>query len=286
MPKNVNAILVRLSVTTFNNSRQDPAITDEVRARKALGVGAGKWIKYKLPDEALEPIRKHAGEVRRRHYDMTLPWEEGYRLLSAKSQQSYGDVFQNYEREFNKHVGQFMSQYPDWLEQAKLMHGQTYNPSDYPSASEMTKHFRFGVEYTPLPQSEHFIVKGLAQDAVDEMREDLEKRNEERVKAAVADTWQRLLAPVQAMADKLASPDTIFRDSLVSNVKDILALLPALNLDNNSQLTEAARQIERQLSNIDPATLRENKVFRKEVADTARALAARFAGLGQRKFAA
>ncbi|HZV35104.1 MAG TPA: hypothetical protein VFB72_11075 [Verrucomicrobiae bacterium] len=282
----INAVLVRLSINTFNNSRQDPAITDDVRLRKGLGVGAGKWVKYKLPDEALEPIRKFAGEVRRRHYDMTLPWEEGYRMLSAKAQASYQDVFHNFERDFNKHLSEFMAQYPNWLDQAKLMHGKTYNTSDYPSAAEMPKHFRFGIEYTPMPRSEHFVVQGLAEDAIEEMRNDLEQRNTQRVQAAIADTWQRLLAPVQAMAEKLSGKDTIFRDTLVTNVRDILALIPALNLDGNPQLVEATRLIEQQLANVNPDTLRENVKFRKEIADAAKALASRFAGIGQRKFAA
>ena len=65
----------------LTNSRQDPEITDEVRAKKSLGIGAGNWVKHIFPTEALAKIREAGGNARRRHYDLTLPWEDSTRTL-------------------------------------------------------------------------------------------------------------------------------------------------------------------------------------------------------------
>jgi hypothetical protein len=105
------------------------------------------------------------------------------------------------------------------------------------------------------------------------------------IQEAVAETWAKILEPVQHMADKLSGKDAIFRDTLVTNVQDIVKLIPALNLTNDARMREAARVIEEKLASLSADDLRNNKVVRKEAAEAAKAIAARFSGMGVRKFA-
>ncbi|MDB6024025.1 MAG: uncharacterized protein JWM68_248 [Verrucomicrobiales bacterium] len=285
MPKEIDAALVRLSIGVFSNSRNDPGITQDVRVLHKLSGKAGKWIKYKLPEEALMPIKKFAGECRRRHYDLTLPWEDAYRLLTVASQASYNDQFTGFQKEFNKLVEAFIEEYPNWLAQARIMHSKTFNAADYPTVQGMRESFKFEMEYTPVPNANHFV-KSFAEEQVTAMSQDLEARNEQRIAEAVADTWNRMIAPVRAMADKLSSKEGIFRDTLVQNIKDIVELVPALNLTNNPQIVEAAKVIMDQLGSLDVDTLRDNKIVRQEAAEAAKNLVARFGAVGKRKFAA
>lgn len=278
---NINAVLVSLSIGVFPNTRQDADITDEVKVRKALGQGAGKWVKYKLPDESLSPIRKYAGEVRTFHYDHTCSWEDGKRLLSERARQNYDARMEEFQTAFFQLVDEFGVEYPNWIEHAKIMHARTFEPSDYPSWSLCRQTFKFAIAHEPVPRPDHFNpelqrIYGHA----------LEAMTEQKIEAAVADTWDRLLKPVQAMVEKLSSPDAIFRDSLVENVKEVTALVPALNLTGDTRLSEAARVIEEQLANLNPETLRDSKVDRKEAFERAKNLVARFGGIGKRKLAA
>lgn len=277
---NINAVLVRLSISLFNNTRQDLDITREVKIKKGLGNGAGKWVKYKLPDEALTPLRELAGEIRRWHYTMSLPWEEGYALLPNNNRAAYDATLETYRQGFDELVTEFGNQWPTWVAQARIMHGPTFNPSDYPDWSKVRQTFKIMAEHSPVPNASHFdsSLRGLYGDALTEL-------NEARIQAAVAETWERLLEPVRKMADALASPDTIFRDSLVENVRDMAKLVPALNLNGNHALANAAQAIKDAL-NVTPDALRENKIVRKETAAAAAALVARFGSMGQRKFAA
>jgi hypothetical protein len=187
--KNINAVLARLSIRIFPNTRADQEITDEVRLKKSLGIGAGKWIKHVFPDEAFADIRETGGEARRRHYDLTLPWEEGYRLLPAGAHPGYEKEFESFKALFHSRVTQFERKYDDWIEAAKVMHNGTFNPELYPDWLVMQKHFEFKIEYSPVPKAAHFVTSGLASQAVAEMKADLEKHTQQRVKAAVQDTW-------------------------------------------------------------------------------------------------
>lgn len=285
MSNTINAVLVRLSISMFNNTRQDEKITDEVKLAKSLGKGAGRWVRYKLPIEALSLIQQFAGAVRTEHYQLTLPWEEGYRLLTVAGQPRYKTATDESRIEFSKIVDEFGAQYPQWIEQAQIMHSPTFNPDDYPAWDKARQCFGLSVEYSPVPTASGFV-SSLVKGEVDTMRADLEARNTQRVQAAVADTWQRVIAPVQAMAEKLASPDAVFRDSLVDNIRDMVALIPALNLTGDAALRDAANVIQQQFARLNPDTLRENKVQRREVAQQAAALVARFGNLGGRKLAA
>ncbi len=281
----VKAVLVRLNVRIFPNTRQDKAITDEVRLKKALGVGAGKWVKHLFPDEAFKAIREAGGEARRRHYDLTLPWEDGSRMLPVKGHDSYKDSMFAHTQVFNQHVKAFGDQYPQWVAQAELMHAKTFDASLYPDWEIMRGNFGFAIEYTPVPKASHFLTKDMASEAVEEMRAQLESLNRTRIDAAVRDIWNRLMTPVQALSEKLSSKDGIFRDSLIGNVTEILDLVPQLNLTNSADLQRAADQIKERFANLDPQTLRSDVNVRKQVAAEAKDLIAKFGQVGKRRFA-
>jgi hypothetical protein len=277
----LNALLVKLFIRVFSNSRQDRQITDEVKLKKALGDGAGKWVKYKLPPQAIEPITKFCGEVRTWHYNRTSPWDDGYRLLGGKVNAKYAQQMQEFKTRFNALVDNFIKAYPGYVAESKIMHGKTWEQSDYPSASMIKMMFGIEAEYFPVPAPDHFNVemKELYGNALISI-------TEKKIGEAVQDAWERLLEPVKSMAEKLGNPKTIFRDSLVENIKEMIELMPSLNLTDDKKLTDAAAAIQQDLAGLNPETLREDKVVRADVAKKAAALAARFGQLGKRKLAA
>lgn len=282
MSTNITAVIVKLSISTFTNRRQDRAITDHVKLTKALGNGAGAWVKFKLPEESLEPIRKLCGEIRSFHALHTSPWDNGMRLLGAKARPNHDARFaDHFSPQFTKLVDEFCAAYPNWIEQARIMHGATFDGADYPEVETLRGMFKIEREYFPVPKPQHFgsELKGLYGLA-------LEALTEKKIGDAMTDAWERLIKPVQAMAEKLSSPDAIFRDSLVDNVRTMVQIIPDLNLTNDAGLKEAASAIQEQLATLNVESLRESKVDRKDAAERAKALVARFGQLGARKFAA
>lgn len=275
---NLKAVLVVLNLRMFSNSRQDKAITDEVKIKKALGKGAGKWVKYKLPDECLTPIRQFAGVVRSFHYDHTSPWDDGQRLLSGKAREGYDLRMAEFKLQYDKLADEFIAQYPNWIEQAKIMHAGTFDVSDYPEPESCRQQFDLIRTYLPVPKPEHFNA-----DMQELYGQALVTLTEQKVAQAVQDAWGRLLAPVTAMAEKLASPDAIFRDSLVTNVAEMTALIPELNLTDDPELAKAAKEIANNLAQLNAATLRESKVDRQAAAEKAKEILNRFGGVGKRK---
>jgi hypothetical protein len=337
MSSEIKAVLVKLSIKIVPNARQDPETTDEVLLQKALGRGAGKWVKYLLPETAFKKVREAGGEFRRRNYDLTLPWEEGYRLLPANGHTKYEAEFEKAKAVFNAALDEFGMRYhkdfvvasdspeakefsalvdsitdrikgvrakkqlakklaakksgaekvklPCLVDQARLMHNGEFNESLYPEWRFMRQKFAFEMAFTPVPQSAHFITKGFAQPVIDEMRTRLEADNTARLQAAVTDTYNRLMKPVQDIAQKLTGKDPIFRDSLIGNVKEVLDLIPTLNLTNDAELSRLAKEVQDNFANLNPDELRENVDIRKKVTASAKKLVASFGQIGKRRFA-
>lgn len=277
-PSKINAVIVRLSISMFSNQRQDRALTDDVKKRKSLGEGSGKWVKYKLPDESLKEIRECATMIRGFHYLHTSPWEEGTRLLSAKCRPKYDAAMIEFNTAYMKIVDGLEPKYPGLIAQAKIMHAGTFDPEDYPTWGDFRASFHTGREYFPVPKPDHFssdmkVLYGAGLEAI----------TDKKLGEAVADTWERLIKPVQLMAERLASPEAVFRDTLVANVKEMAELIPVLNITGDKKMNEAALAITASLAKLDAGTLRTNKVDRKAAADAAAEIAERFGALGKRK---
>ena len=284
--KPVNAILVRLKLKTFANSREDKPMTGELEEKHALLHGAVKAVKVKFPKELLAPIKKTAGELDRWNRDHTLPWELGCRLLNLR-----------HLGEFNSHmsaeIGKLSTMADAWCEPAayaahiaaaKEMHKATFRLDDYPPQSDIRHHFIFSCEHDPLPDAKSFALLGIGEQTVANMQAELEQRTQAKVADAMSAAWEKILAPLRKLVETMRDKKPIFHDTLVSNIMETLDLMPALNLTGSQDLVAAAAQIREVMKNISAETLRDNIHKRNAASAGAQELINRFGKLGERKF--
>lgn len=281
----INALLVKLTLREFSNNRQDVETTTEILQRKQMLQGAGKWIKYLFPEEAFKPVRKEARKIRVAHYDMTVPWEAGYRLCPAKAQPKYVAEFEKLKATAHKQIEAFLKNYKHWIAEAKKMHGKQFDETLYPSDVNMRSHYEIAYSFHPVPLASHFMTEGLASAAVEEMRTKLQNENEQRIQEATKDTWNRLLLPIKMLADKFSEKKPIVHDSIIGNIKEILALIPELNLTDDASMKATAKEIQEKFATLSVDDLRQNVEIRKAAAKEAAALVARFGQIGKRRFA-
>jgi len=87
-----------------------------------------------------------------------------------------------------------------------------------------------------------------------------------------ADLWDRLNDVVSHMVDKLNEPESRFYATLVTNVQDLVRLLPQLNVGGDPELNRFAAEIEKRLCNHNVRALKENEILRVATAHDATAL--------------
>jgi len=76
------------------------------------------------------------------------------------------------------------------------------------------------------------------------------------------DLWSRLTDVVAHMVDKLNEPESRFHASLVTNVFDLVDLLPRLNVNQDGELNRFAAEVKDRLCNFSAPDLKKNEILR------------------------
>jgi hypothetical protein len=82
---------------------------------------------------------------------------------------------------------------------------------------------------------------------------------------------KRLAECLSRIHERLAQPEAIFRDSLISNARELCGVLTRLNVADDPQLESLRRQTEL-LATTEPATLRDNADVRQDTANQAQSI--------------
>jgi hypothetical protein len=93
------------------------------------------------------------------------------------------------------------------------------------------------------------------------------------------DLWMRLYEVTNHMASRLADPEARFHGTLVSNVSDLVELLPRLNIVGDPNLAVLTEQVRQQLCQHSAELLRNNPATRQQTAASAASIARTIAGV-------
>jgi len=269
MQLNQRTMLVNFSVSQWTARRLDRKVTADVAVQNKASQDAGRYNKLLVAAESLKTIQKAVNAARTYHYANTLPWcDNGARILPSAHYVEYSGNMRKHRQVFEQAVKDFIGSYPQLRADAVARLGDMYKPDDYPTVQDIENRFGWRVEVMPLPDGSDFRVD-LADDIVAKLQRKITDRTTAATHAAMRDLWNRLSTAVKHMADKLQNADAVFRDSLVTNLCDLVALLPKLNITNDPELERTRRDIEALLCTHAPTTLREDKDTRTEVAKNA-----------------
>jgi hypothetical protein len=272
-------ILVDVGFSILTNTRQDKAITAEVFQTKKLKGKAGKWIKTKIPDSFLTGVRNAANAGRDEVYLLTVPWIRGHRFLRLSRRPEFLEKMVKVRERFQKEVQKFIDAWPQAIAEARVMHGETFDENDYPKATSLAAEFDMTVDWIAVPTQDQFVETVMG-SAHAELEAQFLAAEERRHKAVINDVWNRLAEPIQKLADTLASPEKVFRDTIIGNVRDMVALAPDLNIADNPTLTKAIQEIDTKLSTLDPEGIRSSAVLRRAAVSVATDIVDRY----KRKF--
>lgn len=268
-----SAMLVTLNISQWTARRYDKSVSKEVE-QQHQAKDAGRYNKMLIPKEALEEITKIAGAARAYHYKMTLPWgDNGDRLLPAMLFQDYTDMMRDFKARFETAVFRFVRDYPQLKIDAQKRLGTMYNPLDYPPVADIQDRFGIATEFSPVPSAGDFRVN-LNEEYVSSIQRDIERRMQDRMNEATKHCWERVREVVSHIHERLGEKDKVFRDSLIENAQELLAILPALNINKDPELEAVAQEVRTLL--VAPERLRQDVTLRSQTADRAAEILAKF----------
>lgn len=271
-----SAMLVDLRVSQWTARKIDKKATSEVAKTHGVKESVGTYYKSVLPTTnqygektTIERVKALVTEARTYHYRMTLPWlDSGPRVLSNLAYIDYMQRMQDFAAGFKALVDEFVQDYPFEREEAKRRLGTLFNDDDYPDVNRVADRFGFTLNVLPIPMGSDFRCD-IGEDEVSRIRSEIEKSTTAVVQSAVADAFKRIADVADAFVDRLQFEDTVFRDSLVGNAKDLAAILPKLNFTGDPELARLTDELEARLCAYSATDLRNNMSARRETYEAA-----------------
>jgi len=267
-----SAMLCELSISTWTGRKKDKRASEQVTATNNASAGVANVSKKLLGDCAeLVAIQKFTANVRNIHYAMTMPWSDtGLRLLPTAQYFKYHEQMTALEHEYNSLVNTFLREYDNEIINAQLKLGDLFDPSEYPTSDSLSYKFGFRLSYIPLPDAGDFRVD-VGNEATDQLRTEYQSYYSTQLKNAMDDVWHRAYDALSRMSERLDYTDDnkkIFRDTLVSNVTDMVELLNVCNVTGDTQMSAMANKLDEALRGITPDALREDQHLRAETKRT------------------
>ena len=270
-PLNERAMLVSCKVSVWSAAKTDKKVGAKVAADHAVTERrAGKYRKNCINVDAPEfvAVKKAAGELKTAHYRLTLPWhDDGVRILPSLAHPEYAATMRNLRATFDDRVAAFVAAYDGLVADARVELNGLFCEEDYPE--DIAAKFGASVRFAPLPAATDFRA---SVDGADEIRAQIEEGVADAVAAAMRDPYQRLFDAVSRMVNRLSDPKAIFHDTLVSNVADLVAILPALNITGDEQLAALTQDAGRLIAGVSAQQLRDAPDVRAKVAAEAAAI--------------
>ena len=273
------AMLVSLHVKSWGGRAIDREVTEEVSENHNADLrDSGVYNKQLLSKKALKRVLSKVALTRQTHYTLSLPWDDGSRILAANGYLHYTKCMRDNRLAIEEAAKSLAEQMPEWVSEAKSRLGSMFNAADYPSPEEVRAKYAVDVEIKPIPEAGDFRTK-LSDASVKAVTKDIEARTKRRIELAINNVFERIVSTTALMAEKLTKyeggqgQEGSFRDSLVYNVVQLGELIPALNITGDPKLDALGKELLKSCGTNSPELLRSDAKLRKQTALNAEKLA-------------
>jgi hypothetical protein len=264
------AMLAAIHISIWTAVKHDRIVSRDVAHQHGAHVGAGRYNKQLLNGaEKLEELRTLAGQIRQHFYRITLPWsDEGFRLLPSNFYFDLMSRMREFEASFEQGVESFLGVYPQYIDQVRPELNGLFREEDYPSVDKLREKFRVKLEVLPIPSGADFRVQMSAEEQARVSRE-IDANVRQSLSRGTEDLWKRLREVVSHMVDRLNEPESRFHASMVTNVCDLVELLPRLNVNEDPDLNRLADEVRQRLCNYSSQDLKKHALLRVTTATDA-----------------
>jgi hypothetical protein len=274
------AMLAAIHFSTWSARKHDKKASREVAANNNASEDAGRFNKYLLKNsEKFDAIKTVETRIRQYFYKITLPWsDDGQRILSSDFYFEFMEKMREFAEEFRMAVNEFLDMYETYIEENRARLGNMHQRSEYPTIAKLQERYAFTFEVLPMPVGQDFRVN-LSEEEQARIAQDIDRNSREKLQNGIQDLWFRLHKVVAKMAETLAVPDKGFHKTLVTNIEDLVEILPQLNITDDSNLTSLTNQVKTQLCQYTAEMLKNDAVTRQQTAQHATNIANTIAGV-------
>jgi hypothetical protein len=205
-------------------------------------------------------------------------WEEGWRILPNALNEQVTRNLGQYESEFFDKVEELRAVLPTAIDTARAENPDLFVEANYGSIDDIIERYTFLVEYNLIPDA-----NDIRSDASKEFVETLKAQVKGRADRKLKEVTDKVTATIIEVAGHLANalenydPDnkskSPFRDSAIDKVRDLIGVIPALNISGDAKIDKARQDLLAAVGNRSAKEFREDDNAREDAAAKARAVA-------------
>lgn len=299
IPLSNRAMTVRLATHRWMAIKQDKVIAGEVAARKNTEASRHKHSRVLLADKSLKKINKAFSKAERYHHLHTSPWEDGgMRVIANRLYSAYMDGIAALQRDVAVAVEEFVIAYPALVDYERA-HNPDFKETDYPSVRDIKRRFSIEVIHGSIQNKDDFRAIGISAEEHARIQQQMEDRAKLQLKGIVVDIYKRVRDAVFHISERLqeyekreeriaeatekanrrrgankgvVEVDTktgIFHDTLIDNLRELLGVIPDLDLTDDPVLATMRQELANQLCVHDAEDLRKSEPLRQRVKENA-----------------
>ncbi len=292
------AMLANLSIHgLWSGVREDREISQKVatdagvRSAKKMG----RYEKFVI-DPANQEFRKwhaEAGALRDYHYERTLPWnDDGTRLLTTAMYLDYTQGVAERKQRIEQAAQEFFNALPSLKEQRRFEANGMFREEDWPDPITLADKLKIRIRIYPIADPNDIRVS-LGEQEVKLIEKNAVATFQAKMAECMLDVFRRFKAQlcgtetqrgfIQKLNEYNVGPNGkvsgAFRDSVVTSLRDLVELVPKLNIMEDPTLKQLTEEIRQGLCARDAQDLRDDYMLRKQVVASAQTIATKLGAI-------
>ena len=224
------AVLMNLTFNKPQLTKLDSKVTREAEA-KHNAPGALRTQRQLYPKQLLAPILAVESEARAYLRNHGVEWgTAGMYLVDTTQYMKVRMELTKYETARGHEVVKFAQNWATVMMRAQQQQGDLYEQGIYPDVGEVVSQFKMKLFVAPLGEFIPELFKDVEEEMREQITEDVEAATRDALLSAVAQPLKKLFSAVLNIHDKTSREKTRMHDSLIGDLEEAVALMPALNI--------------------------------------------------------
>lgn len=272
-----NVMMIDVNVSKYEGRKGDKGAGMQLDSEKNVHGKGYSATKITCDAEEMSSYLQPYADFKKWLVTNCLPIGDNRYLLLVDKYQDAVEAADTFKQKFTKGYEGFCQNFPEIIDKQEMRLNRGFDRSDYPR--NIWSKFGCHVLFTTVPDASSInSYTGLPQADVDRLVSENEKAITAMFETAMKNPFKRIIEVVGKMVEKLSDEGGRFKNSLVDNIKEVVDLIPQLNITKSKDLDDLADRLNQELCSVAPDALRYDLNKRKEVVEKAERIMADLEG--------
>lgn len=267
------AILMSLSISSWSNKKADKKVTQKALADANAKTKAGEFRKKLILSDVYDKYKNVESRARAYLEDVSFPFAGKMKIVPIVILDEVTANMREFRIECENLRDEFIDSgdYEASVRDAHNHLGSMFNQADYPDPETVRARFRFKCNTFPLPQAGHFVVD-VEKETMADMQEDLIEHYEEVFTGCAVKILGKIKKQVTHMVERLEGEEKYLKWTLVKNMREFVALLPDLNINDDPEVDSLIADVRTELCKFSVEDLRSDPEKLKKTRTSAKSI--------------